>query len=142
MFRVSGRSVGLRRPLFADWAVPPPPRPNSGDGGLSLRELIEHVVRFEVAGFEERRESRRLDRVFTQTEMDRGEESGRIAPEGRVTSPRADADAAVAAALQAFEDGLYLVVIDEREYRSLEEVVFLNDDSRMIFLRLVFLAGA
>ena len=57
-----------RRP----WAVPPPPRPDAGDGGLSLRELIEHVVRFEVAAFEERRESRRLDRVFSAAEIERG----------------------------------------------------------------------
>lgn len=142
MIRVTGRSVGSRRPLFADWAVPPPPRPDAGDGGLSLRELIEHVVRFEVAAFEERRESRRLDRVFSAAEIERGEAAGRIAPEGRGNSARVDTEAAIAAALQAFEDGLYLIVIDEREYRSLDEAVFLSDDSRMTFLRLVFLAGA
>jgi hypothetical protein len=142
MIRVTGRSIGSRRPLFADWAVPPPPRPESGDGGLKLRDLIEHVVRFEIAAFEERQEARRLDRVLSPEVIERGEAAGRIAPEGRGGTGRVNIDAAVAAAWEAFEDGLYLVVIDEREYRSLDEAVFLTDDSRMTFLRLVFLAGA
>ena len=44
-------------------------------------------------------------------------------------------------ALQAFEDGLYLVVIDDVEYRDLEKQVFLKDDSRITFIRLTMLTG-
>jgi hypothetical protein len=48
----------------------------------------------------------------------------------------------VATALQAFEDGLYLVIIDEVERRSLDEPVHLAEDSQLVFIRLTFLAGA
>jgi hypothetical protein len=139
---VSARSAGAKRPLFADWAVPPPARPEQGDGGLTLRELIGHVVRAEVEAFRSRQEARRLDRVLTARQIEEGVARGRVAPEGRGIVQKVDEEDAVGAALQAFEDGLYLVVIDGREHRELDAQVFLTPDSRVTFIRLMFLAGA
>jgi hypothetical protein len=48
---------------------------------------------------------------------------------------------AVATALQAFEDGIFLVVIDEQEQRTLDQEVFVQPDSRLTFIRLSMLAG-
>ena len=48
----------------------------------------------------------------------------------------------MATALEAFIDGLYLVVIDGLEYRDLDAIVHLEPESRITFLRLTFLAGA
>src|SRR5207253_7328583 len=49
-----------------------------------------------------------------------GAARGKIDMGGREYDPQAaDPDAAVAAALQAFEDGLYLVVLDEQELKRL-----------------------
>jgi hypothetical protein len=53
-----------------------------------------------------------------------------------------DRTAAVQTALEAFIDGLYLVVIDGEEYRDLEQIVRLTDESKLTFIRLTFLAGA
>ena len=53
-----------------------------------------------------------------------------------------DPDEAVATALQAFLDGLYLVFIDDVEQRDLDAQVFLTPESKLTFLRLTFLAGA
>jgi hypothetical protein len=52
-----------------------------------------------------------------------------------------DEQAAVATAIQAFEDSLYLVIIDGQEQRELDREVYLRPDSRITFLRLVMLAG-
>jgi hypothetical protein len=61
---------------------------------------------------------------------------------GREQPPQvAEAEEAIDAALQAFEDGSYLVLIDENEQRSLDTQVFLKPDSRVTFLRLTMLAG-
>jgi hypothetical protein len=49
---------------------------------------------------------------------------------------------AVATALQAFEDGIYLVILDGEEQRDLDREVHLQPDSRLVFVRLVMLAGA
>lgn len=140
---VSGRSIGSRKALFADWSIPL--TPEWGEGGeLTLRELIERLVRVEVEAFNARRGARRLDRVLSDAEIAEGGRQGRISPEGRADREggRADADEAVGAALEAFEDGLYLVIIDDEEYTDLDRIVRLHPDSRITFLRLTFLAGA
>jgi len=127
--------------MFADWSVPLPPD-DFGDEGLTLRELIARVVGAEVRGYEERREARRLDRVFTSEQIEKGAEKGRIAPEARDVAAAPPIEIAVGNALQAFEDGLYLVIVDEAEQRELDRRVYLKPNSRVTFVRLVFLAGA
>ena len=52
-----------------------------------------------------------------------------------------DVEEAVGTALQAFEDGLFLVVLDETELRDLDAQVFVQADSRLTFVRLTLLAG-
>lgn len=141
---VSGCGLGQRRPLFEDFSVPFPPDLSGGDGGggLTLRELIARVVRSEVEAFATRQERRRLTRVLSPARIDEGLERGNVDMGGRDLDQRVDADDAVATALQAFEDGLYLVVIDDVEHRDLDAQVFVQPGSRMVFIRLVFLAGA
>lgn len=50
-------------------------------------------------------------------------------------------DEAVAVALQAFEDGLYFVFVDDAQQTNLDSEVFLKTDSNVVFLRLTALAG-
>lgn len=145
MVTISGRSTGSRKPLFADFSIPWDSA--GGGGGLTLRELIARVVTAEVAAFHDRQETRRLDRVMTPAQISTGIKEGRLAPEGRAqharfNPQREDADDAVATAWQAFEDGMYLVVIDGEEQKELDREVHLKHDSRVTFVRLVFLAGA
>ncbi len=52
-----------------------------------------------------------------------------------------DEETAVGAALQAFEDGLYFVVIDDVQCRDLEVRIVLKPESRVTFIRLTLLAG-
>ena len=60
---------------------------------------------------------------------------------GRNLKQKVDEEDAVGAALQAFEDGLYLVVLDGEEQRELDREVYLQPDSRVTFVRLAMLAG-
>ncbi len=138
---VSTRAVGRRRPLLADFDVPPPEDLDGGDG-LRLRDVIEHVVVQEVGRFVARQEAGRFDRVLSAPQIEEGAARGKVDPAGRDRGAAPDLEGAVGAALQAFEDGLYLVVIDGTERRDLEERVRLREDSRLVFIRLAFLAGA
>jgi len=145
MLTIKGKGLGRRRPLFEDYSIPPPR--DLGDGGpFTLRDLITHVVHREVAAFEKRRETRRLDRVLSREQIDEAAERGKISAEGRdpkLGPPiRVDVGSAVAVALEGFVDGLYLVAIDDLEYRDLDAIVHLDPDSRVTFIRLTFLAGA
>jgi hypothetical protein len=145
MLTIKGKGLGRRRPLFEDYSIPPPD--DLGDGGpFTLRDLITHVVHQEVAAFENRQELRRLDRVLSPGQIAEGTERGKIGAEGRDPKlgppPQVDVGSAVAVALEGFVDGLYLVAIDNLEYRDLDAIVHLEPDSRVTFIRLTFLAGA
>lgn len=138
---ISGKALGKKKPLFADWSIPFPPEWGDGDH-LTLRELITRIVIAEVTAFKERREERRLARVLSVAEIERGMEDGKVDSGGRELDQDVEEESAVAVALQAFEDGLYLVVIDGDEQRDLDAQIFLRPDSRVTFVRLIFLAGA
>jgi hypothetical protein len=140
MLTISGKALGRKKPLFADWSIPFPP--DLGDGGsVTLRDLISRVVRTEVEAFKQRQQERRLFRALTERQIQEGAAKGKVEMGGSDLAQKVDADEATATALQAFEDGLYLVVVDEQEQRSLDAQVFLRADSKVAFVRLVMLAG-
>lgn len=141
MLTISGKSLGVKKSLFADFSLPLPPG-LQGDDGVTLRRLVEHLVREEVAAFQKRQREGRMLRVLTTRDIVEGAEKGKIFSGGSEIEPQAiDPDAAVATALQAFEDGLYLVVLDGQQQRELDGQVFLQPDSQITFLRLTLLAG-
>lgn len=140
MLTVSGKTIGRKKPLFDDFSVPPPE--DSHDGGSTLRDLIKSIVQHEVAAFQQRQTDHQLIRALTAREIDAGVEAGKIDAGGSEVEPQqVDEADAVATALQAFEDGMYLVVIDGQEQRALDRPVYLQPDSRLTFVRLTLLAG-
>ena len=142
LLTISARVVGRRKPLVPDWQVPWPPD-EAGDGeALTLRELITRIVHEEVRAFEQRQQERKLVRILTEKEINAGLEKGRVDSGGRDLHQEVDADQAIATALQAFEDGIYLVFLDGEEQRELDRQVYLQPDSKLTFVRLVLLAGA
>jgi len=138
---VQTRALGKRKPLLDDFSIDPPSDLSDGDG-VRLRDVIEHVVRQEVYAFQKRQQARRFDRVLTEAQVAKGAARGKVDPASKNVVQPVDLDEATATALLAFEDGLYIVVIDEKERRSLDEQVLLRPDSRITFIRLTFLAGA
>jgi hypothetical protein len=140
MLTVTGKALGRKKPLFADWSIPLPP--GASGEGTTLRDIISQLVRTEVSSFKERQEQRRIFRALTAREIAAGMQNGKVESGGsEVPLQAVDEAAAVAAALQAFEDGLYLVVIDEQEHKSLDSQVYLQPDSQLTFIRLTLLAG-
>ncbi len=139
---ISGRSIGKsRRALFDDFSIPLPPD-ITDDGGITLRDLITRIVGAEVEAFEQRQQARRLTRVLSPAQISAGVARGKVEAGGSDLAQPVDVAAAVATALQGFEDGLYLVVIDEVEQRELDAQVYVGPGSHVTFIRLVFLAGA
>jgi hypothetical protein len=141
MLTIGARALGRKKPLFADWSLPLPPDLERGDGGVTLRDLIDRVVHAEVAAFRQRQEERRLFRALTAADVERGVARGKVDSGGRDLKQTLDEEESVAVALQAFEDGLYLVIVDGREQRDLDREVRLTPDSRVTFVRLAMLAG-
>ncbi len=138
---IHGKSLGTRKPLFADWSIPFPPE-WLGEGGVTLRDLIDRLVRIEVRAFRERQTDRQVFRTLTARQIEAGAERGKIEMGGsEVPVHNVDEDQAVATACQAFEDGLFLVVIDEQDHRELDREIHVRPDSLITFVRLTLLAG-
>jgi hypothetical protein len=138
---IDARLLGRKQPLLAGWSLALPPALAQPGESLALRDLIGQVVREEVAAYEQRQAERRLARVLMPGEIERGAARGKIDLGEREAQPPVEADAAVAAALQAFEDGLYFVFVEGEQVASLEAPVRLADRTRVSFVRLVALAG-
>ena len=138
---ISGRALGTRRALFADWSIPLPPHWQH-EGGITLRDLIQRVVVEEVQAFRERQAARQVFHALTAKQIADGAERGKIEMgESEVGVQEVDEAAAVATACQAFEDGIYLVVIDDQDIREIDREIHLQPDSRVTFIRLTMLAG-
>jgi hypothetical protein len=141
MLTIEAKVTGRRRGgLIPQWQIPVDDLVPGGSP-LTLRDFIGHVVRAEVTAFGERQDERRLTRFLSERGIQEQAARGRVEFGGDHRRQAVDTDGAVGVALEAFEDGLYLVVIDGRQYESLDEQVAVGADSRVTFLRLVPLAG-
>jgi hypothetical protein len=140
MLTITGQTLGRKKPLFADWSTPLPPAVGEG-GCFTLRALITYVVRADVAAFQQRQHERRLLRALTATDIEKGVVRGKVISGGSELDQQVDLEQAVDTALQAFEDGLFLVIVDGEEKRDLDGQVTLQPDSRIAFVRLAMLAG-
>ena len=140
MLTISGKALGRKKPLFADFSVPFPPELGEG-GAVTLRDLISRVVKSEVEAFKQRQEDRKLLHALTARQISDAAAKGKVDMGGRDLDQKVDLEVAIGTALEAFEDGLYLVIVDGQEQRSLDAQVFLQPDSRLTFVRLTMLAG-
>lgn len=138
---VEAKVVGQKKPLFTGWRIPIQDR--DGSAPITLRDLITAIVLKEVEAFKQRQEQRKLEQIFSAEQIQQRAERGRIDMGGRedFAPQEVDEQAAVGTALQAFEDGLYYVFLDDIQQESLDRQVFIGDESRMLFIRLIALAG-
>ncbi len=133
---VQARVIG-RREEAEERSLPWPGAPTSP----TAADLIDHVVRAEVADFAERQVERRLLRVLTEQAIAAGAAAGKVAAELREGTPPPDPQDAVTVAHEAFTDGIFLLFVDDVEVEGLDTPVTLHDDVRVRFVRMTALAG-
>lgn len=142
MVTICTTQLGSKRPLLDDWSFSPPPDWRYDGNAPTLRDVITRIVREEVAAFKSRQRQRATFQAMTEVEVQEAARRGAVKPGLEGPEQEVNEDAAIANALQAFEDGIYLIFIDEQEQTSLDRQVFLREDSTIKFVRLVMLAGA
>jgi hypothetical protein len=138
---VEGKVAGQKRSLFTDWRIELPPLDENQGDHLKLRDLITLIVMKEVEAFQLRQEKRKLAQVMSQQEIERSVVTGKVDPGERDLQQQVIVDEAVGVALQAFEDGLYFVFVDDVQQTSLDSEVYLKTNSKVLFLRLTALVG-
>jgi len=100
------------------------------------------MVTVQVEAFSQRQHDNQFIRVLTTQSIQDGCAAGRISSGGsRVPSQSVNLNAAIANALQSFEDGLYLVAIDSQHIEKLDDAITLTLASRVTFIRLTPIIG-
>ena len=135
---IETKQIGKRQPIFEDWHFD---IPEKGGERLKLRDLITRVVIEEVEAFHKRLQERRLAFILSSKEIEQGRIKGKIDSGERDLQQQVDPESAVGTALQAFEDGLYYVFVDDVQKTELDQELYLKSESKITFIRLVALAG-
>ena len=135
-------ALGQRRTQRDEWPMPValPAEAEDAPAALPLRDLLTAIVSAEVVAFHERQQARRLDRVLSREAIAADAARGKVSPTG--AEPQAQSlEDAIATALQAFEDRLYLVLVDAAPMDALDAMVTVSAGSHVRFVRLVALIG-
>lgn len=131
--------MGKTRPTFANWELSLPEELEAKE--ITLRSLLTHIVHAEVEAFRSRQSQRRLLNILSPEQIQLGLAQGKIESGGSELDQAVEVEEAVEAALEAFTDGFYYVFLDEQQIEDLEAKVVLNQQSELLFLRLVPLVG-
>lgn len=107
----------------------------------SLRDLLEILVRHELAAYEARRRESRMLQVLTPADLVRGVDSGSYGREARAVPAPPSQGEAIGRAIEAFEDGLFFAFLDGNQVEELDAGLALGPDSTLRLVRLVALAG-
>ena len=132
---ISGKVLGKSQNLFTTWQLDLPAQSST------LAELLTQIVTAEVSAFQLRQADRRMTKVLGLVDIEAGVAIGKISSGGSELDQVVDLQRAVETALQAFEDGFYLVFIDDRQQEDLKATVALTSSSELLFLRLTPLVG-
>ncbi len=98
MITISGKVLGRKKPLFADWSIPFPPDLRESGDRITLRDLITRIVQGEVEAFRKRQEERRLIRALTAGDIEKGVARGKVDMGGRNLKQKVDTEEAIGAA--------------------------------------------
>ncbi|SEW51899.1 hypothetical protein [Chitinophaga arvensicola] len=108
----------------------------------SLRELLQAVVKQQVAAYNDKPLEKNLLPFLSAEQTDDRLATGKAGFGSIYNEHKADAVKAQETALQAFEDGLFAVFINDEEMKHLPDKISLNNDTVITFVRLTFLAGS
>ncbi len=135
---ISIKMLGKKRPVLENVSIQ---LPDELSDSTTLSQLIELIVRQQVAHFNQNREGDNVLRYLDSSQIQAMKERGKIDFGSVYNTQKADVEKAVQDALQAFEDGLYFVFIDNEKIESVGEQIELKPNAKLLFLRLVALTG-
>lgn len=144
--RVQHRAIGPER----DGGQPAPVILEVLEECISARELIERTVREQIRLFlgrqRENREAARktLDRHYLTNEdiAAQARRQGKVGlPRLRESETAINPDTEAERAVRAFEQGRYVILVSGRQIESLDEDLSFDDQTSVVFLRLMPLAG-
>ncbi|QHW31333.1 hypothetical protein GZH47_11000 [Paenibacillus rhizovicinus] len=129
------KQIGKRQPVIGERPLLLQEAP------MTLRHLIGQVVAQEVERYNALELEADFVRLLTQEDMQEQAANGKIGFGRRYQADNQSVRTSIETACQAFEDGLYKVVINEEVIDELDSPLQVNENDRIVFIRLTMLAG-
>ena len=104
--------------------------------------LITAVVAQQVIAYNNKPTEKSLLPFLDKETIERDAENGKVGFGSIYNENKAVVADAQQVAVQAFEDGIFSLFVDDQEYRELHTIINLTEDSTLTFIRLTFLAGS
>ena len=108
----------------------------------TLKAFLNAVVEQQVENYNSKTAGTNLLPFLSKDEMAAQAEIGKINFGSIYNENKANILSAQESALQAFEDGLFGVFVDDNELKNLDDLINLTETSVVTFIRLTFLAGS
>jgi hypothetical protein len=133
--RVMIKQIGKRKPVIGEQDM------LLTQSAATLQELIEQIVTINVQQYNNRTVDELWITALAEREIEDKVEQGKVGFNVRYNTKQQSLNKALENASLSFEDGLYKVFINDVEIKQWQQAINLNDDDRILFLRLVMLAG-
>lgn len=108
----------------------------------TFRSLLTAIVQQQVRAYNLQKITPIVLNILSTKQLNQASQEGKISFGDTENTTIAQEEAAIKTALEAFEDGLFAVFLNDDPIESLEQIVELNQDSVFTFIRLTFLAGS
>jgi hypothetical protein len=109
---------------------------------VRLKDLIAAIVRKQVGTYNAKEPEISVVRFLLPDQIEELSPSGKLGFKTIYNENKADMDVSVQTALQAYEDGIYCVFMDDMQIEKLDDIIIIQPESTFSFVRLCFLAGS
>lgn len=107
----------------------------------TLEDLITQLVTHNVNSFNKEIETNKVLSFLSPSEIQNQSITGKIGFGEIENKTKANINSSIENALQAFEDGIFVVFIDDDEVKTLKEPLAIKESSSITFIRMTFLTG-
>jgi len=106
-----------------------------------LEDVIREIVTQQVRRYNERSVDQAIFPYLSHEQLEDQAQSGKVGFGAAYNDKKADEAKAIADALQAFDDGIYKVLVDDKVVEQLNEPLQLQEGTVFTFIRLTLLSG-
>lgn len=108
----------------------------------TLKKLLTNIVNEQVADYNKKRQDPIVLTILDPTQIKSASREGKVDFGALSNTTLADKELAIENALQAFEDGLFAVFLDDDQVEWLTSPIDFDETTIFSFIRLTFLAGS
>ena len=130
------KSLGKKRPFLKAHPID-----LEIDKTVILKEFMEILVAHQVDEYNRKREQPGFIQFLSEGAMSQANQTGKVGFGEIYNDNRADKAKAIQTVLQAFEDGLIAIFIDDEQIEDLNAVLTLREETSISIVKLSFLTG-